>query len=255
MARPKALRSSLFSPLSCLLLPWALRISLAQRPRGSLRSRAIPIPPRICWPRSALDIIVASFKRERVNAGATVTQSNIQPQRWGGDASIPNLIRRSARDDNNIAAPGVPSLASNISSSAASANGRTISLARWNSHYLIPPVSATGNDSTPVGSFTSPDWVLVTAQGPNSAPLPNAVIGRYAFAVYDEGGLIDVNLGGAPNYAFLTPPTRPARRLAPKYPVEESEIMLAACQPPSFTPDHLNHYQKYNRRSHMVLYA
>ena len=91
-----------------------------------------------------------------------------------------------------------------------------------------------------MGSFVSPDWVLVTAQGPNSAPLPNAVIGRYAFAVYDEGGLIDVNLGGAPNYASLTPPTRPARRLAPKYPVEESEIMLAACQPPNFTPDHLN---------------
>ena len=84
-----------------------------------------------------------------------------------------------------------------------------------------------GIDSTPVSSFTAPDWVLVTAQGPNSAPAPNAVIGRYAFAVYDEGGLIDINLGGFPNYASLTRPTRPTRRLAPKYPLEESEIMLA----------------------------
>ena len=56
-------------------------------------------------------------------------------------------------------------------------------------------------------------------------------IGRYAFAVYDEGGLIDVNVGGFPTYANLTRPTRPARRLAPKYPVEESEIMLAAFTP------------------------
>ena len=47
--------------------------------------------------------------------------------------------------------------------------------------------------------------------------------------MYDEGGLIDVNVGGFPTYANLTRPTRPTRRLAPKYPVEESEIMLAAC--------------------------
>ena len=76
-------------------------------------------------------------------------------------------------------------------------------LARWNSHYLIP-ASATGIDSTPVASFTAPDWVLVTGQGPNSAPAPNAVIGRYAFAVYDEGGLITMNVGGFPTYASLT---------------------------------------------------
>jgi hypothetical protein len=29
-------------------------------------------------------------------------------------------------------------------------------------------------------------------------PAPNAVIGRYAFAVYDEGGLLDMNLAGYP---------------------------------------------------------
>ena len=59
--------------------------------------------------------------------------------------------------------------------------------------------------------------------------------------MYDEGGLIDVNLGGFPTYAGLTLPTRPTRRLSatyPKYPLEESEIMLAACKDPKFTPDH-----------------
>ena len=85
--------------------------------------------------------------------------------------------------------------------------------------------------------------MLVTAQGPKPAPAPNEVIGRYAFAVYDEGGLLDMNLGGFPTYASLTLPTRPTRRLAAKYPVEESEIMLVsanACQEPKFTPDHTN---------------
>ena len=65
--------------------------------------------------RSALDIVVGSLKREIVVAGTTVTQANIQPQRSGDDASIPNLIRRSVRDD-AIPPPAVPSFASAVSS-------------------------------------------------------------------------------------------------------------------------------------------
>ena len=191
--------------------------------------------------RSALDITVSDLKRE-IASNPTVTTANIQPLTYGvppitDPTPIPNLIRRSFSGDPT-------GRTSSVSSSAAAANGRIISLARWNSHYLIPRASTTTSiDSTPVSSFTAPDWVLVTGQGPISAPAPNAVIGRYAFAVYDEGGLIDTNLGGFPNYAGLTLPTRPTRRLAAKYPLEESEIMLVstdACQAPNFTPDHTN---------------
>jgi len=192
--------------------------------------------------RSALDTVVGGFKQEIINANnaGPVNQSNIQPQRSGDDASIPNLIRRSVRNDPIPAPPGVPSLASAISSAPLDpTNPRRgeITFARWNSHYLIP--------STALTTFRAPDWVLVTAQGPNSAPPPSAVIGRYAFAVYDEGGLMNMNVGGFPNYASLsrpTRPTRPGRRIAPRYPSEESEIMLAAftpddnCQSPNFTP-------------------
>ena len=55
-----------------------------------------------------------------------------------------------------------------------------------------------------------------------------------------------MNLGGFPTYASLTLPTLPSRpapatrRLAAKYPLEESEIMPIVCQPPGFTPDHIN---------------
>src|SRR5262245_11808393 len=185
--------------------------------------------------RSALDITVSDLKQEIAN-NPTVTTANILPSQYGvppitDPSPIPNLIRRSFS--------GAPqSRASTVSSGAESANGRSISVARWHSHYLIPRASAgTDVDSTPVSSFIAPDWVLVTAQGPNSAPTPNAVIGRYAFAVYDEGGLINMNLGGYPAYAGLT---RPTRRLAAKDPLEESEIMLVACQVPNFTPDHIN---------------
>ena len=143
--------------------------------------------------RSALDIIVGSLKREIIVAGANVTQANIQPQRSGDDTSIPNLIRRSVRDD-AISPPGIPSFASAVSSGPvdpANPKRGEITRARWNSHYLIPGAA----------SFTPPDWVLVTFEGPHPAPSPGDVVGRYAFAVYDEGGLLDMNLAGFPSWA------------------------------------------------------
>jgi len=143
--------------------------------------------------RTALDIIVSSLKREIAVAGVNVTQANIQPQRSGDDASIPNLIRRSVRND-AISPPGVPSFASAVSSGPvdpANPKRGEITRARWNSHYLIPAAA----------SFTPPDWVLVTLRGPNPAPLPSDLVGRYAFAVYDEGGLLDMNLAGFPAWA------------------------------------------------------
>jgi hypothetical protein len=190
--------------------------------------------------RSALDITVGDLQQEI--ATTSISQNTIQPSRYGvppitDPQPIPNLIRRSFS--------GAPqSRASIVSSGAASANGRSISLARWNSHYLVPRASTgIAIDSTPVSSFTAPDWVLVTPQGPKPTPVPNAVIGRYAFAVYDEGGLMNMNLGGFPTYARLTLPGQrapSARRMPARHRSEESEIMLAAGQAPNFTPENTN---------------
>src|SRR5206468_3015200 len=102
--------------------------------------------------RTALDISVGDLKQE-IATNQPVTALNIQPQRYGDHVSIPNLIRRSVYGDPT-------GRTSNISSTAAAANGRTMSLARWISHYLIPSGA----------TFTAPDWVLLTAQGPNPAP-------------------------------------------------------------------------------------
>ena len=75
--------------------------------------------------------------------------------------------------------------------------------------------------------------------------------------MYDEGGLIDVNLGGFPTYASLTRPTRPTRRLAPKYPLEESEIMLAAFTPnaPCQTLTAGSDTRNFSHGSPVLLYA
>src|SRR5438876_10907623 len=144
--------------------------------------------------RTALVATVGDFKQAILN-NPTITRANIQPtpSPVPTPSDIPNLIRYSSR---NAAA----SRASNISSAAGSANGRSISTSRWNSHYLVPRgnPSDPSTNSSPVQSFTSPDWVLVTGQGPNPAPAPSAVIGRYAFSVYDEGGLLDMTVAGSP---------------------------------------------------------
>jgi hypothetical protein len=98
-----------------------------------------------------------------------------------------------------------------VSSTTPSLNGRYFTPAYWNAHYLLPTVSST--DSTPytsgaITSFVPPSWVLVARDGSNPTPSTlnsgmttsgtNPVVGRYAFAIYHEGGLLDVNAAGYP---------------------------------------------------------
>jgi hypothetical protein len=151
--------------------------------------------------------------------------ANIVPMQWpsptpGTTPAIPNLLRRSLRYDERPGpnaipspSPGVASHASAVSSTEASANGRYVAVPRWNKHYLIPRLAgAAPTDPTPdpaVG-FVAPDWVIVTRNGPTafSAWGPNLkdptqsnnfyCVGRYAYAIYDQGGLLDVNVAGYP---------------------------------------------------------
>ena len=179
--------------------------------------------------RSALDIVVTDFKQEIAN-GAVITNTNVQPQRSPTPASgampaIPNLIRRSVQAD-AISAPAVSSRASAVNSTAdVSVNSRSVSLARWNRHYLVPKTNPSDDASDPITTgfsapnYWAPDWVIVTRSGPtvfsgwNSglADSTNAsyALGRYAYAVYDEGGLLDFNVAGYP-YPSPSPAVTPA---------------------------------------------
>jgi hypothetical protein len=108
-------------------------------------------------------------------------------------------------------AVSVPENSTAVSSTTPSLNGRYITPARWNEHYLLPINSSA--DSTPgwpgAGTFTPPSWVLVARDGSNptqwnsnmitSGSNTSSVIGRYAFAIYHEGGLLDVNAAGYPS--------------------------------------------------------
>ena len=164
--------------------------------------------------RSALNIVAGDLMQEIVNGGIPPSAgANVVPVRSGNLAAIPNLIRRSVRSD-SIAAPGIASRASAISSSDPSANTRFVSASRWNSHFLIPKLNLGNDEPEPIAGFVPPDWVLVSRSGPakqtalgtgaralsNSADAnPTYVIGRYAYAIYDEGGLLDMNIAGYPS--------------------------------------------------------
>jgi hypothetical protein len=140
------------------------------------------------------------------------SNANMLPMRSGNAGGspdpIPNLIRRSVYPD-LITAPGITSRASAVNSTSTALNGRQITTRRWNSHYLIPKINTT-DDSVPVNDFVAPDWVIVTRNGPisfanwnsalkdSTATNASYAIGRYAYAVYDEGGLLDINMAGFP---------------------------------------------------------
>jgi hypothetical protein len=125
--------------------------------------------------------------------------------------SLPNLVAISS------AGPLYPTGISRGSSdltTGTSLNGRSISMARWNQVLLLPKNDPASTNPAPVTtSFPSdgskaPHWILVARNGSNptawSTNLRNGsgateVLGRYAYMIYNEGGLLDANVAGGPS--------------------------------------------------------
>ena len=165
--------------------------------------------------QSAMDNIIGDLRQEITDGSTTTTvnvngtnvsiytptsPSNMVPQRNVNLTGIYNLVRRSVRSD-PILPPARPSRASAVNSMTdVSANGRYVTSTRWNGHYLIPKGNVNTSDPSPTPTFNAvtPDWVFVTSAGATPSPNPADVIGRYAYAIYDEGGLLDANLVGLP---------------------------------------------------------
>jgi hypothetical protein len=191
---------------------------------------------------SAMDNIIGDLRKEIANGSSSpaptfgsgsnlyyvytpTSAANLVPQRSGNAAGAPNLIRRSVAND-GILPPGLSSRASAVNSTTdISANGRSVTLARWNTHYLLPKYNTGTDDSYPPSpllppfnpnpavpnGFTPPDWVFITSDPTNTdagrrvitGPDP-LVIGRYAYAIYDESGLLDMNVAGYPTGTTAT---------------------------------------------------
>jgi hypothetical protein len=177
--------------------------------------------------------IVAGSTLTNVGTGATTsnlyiptTNFTVVPYRVG-DQGFANLIAESASTSNfwtganyNATVTSPIRSAANNSTTNTSLNGRYIALGRWNKPGLLgDPGSGTSpqmtNNSPTTGNpYVPPDWVIVTRQGPiatattampsmatladRSTANQNYAVGRYAYTVYDEGGLIDANAVGVP---------------------------------------------------------
>ena len=169
--------------------------------------------------QGAINTIVSDFKQE-ISDGSTnfafgtntvfipKASTNAAPFLVGTSANLPNLIKRSSSGLPFSAAGAAR--ASAASSASVSQNGRSISPARWNAALLLPKANTnSATDLTP-SNFTAPDWILVNRRGGNPTTWntnmiwtpdvtnTNSVTGRFAYAIYDEGGLLDVNVAGCP---------------------------------------------------------
>ncbi|PAW77482.1 MAG: hypothetical protein B9S32_10815 [Verrucomicrobia bacterium Tous-C9LFEB] len=95
-----------------------------------------------------------------------------------------NLIRQSiASADSN---------ASTHSVTTPARNSRSIGAARWNAPKLL-----TGNGFT--GTTQLPNWIYLTDNAGVTTTLSVNVIGRFAYNVYDTGGLLNANVAGFPS--------------------------------------------------------
>ena len=132
-----------------------------------------------------------------------------------GDEGILNILKvsRASRPffsstDGYLTPAGKPkdgqTRASMISTGTLSANGRRVSPARWNRPQLM-----TGTEQT--NKFKVPDWIYLDREGKNPTSFTSAelktfadstagnndcVLGRFAYVIYDEGGLLDINVLG-----------------------------------------------------------
>lgn len=166
--------------------------------------------------RSALELIIGDIKKEMLAGSMDVSVTGgilrpvnnavMQPSRILADASLlnnsefDNLVKQSVESvpffplsapyTNNSAIAKIASV-SQVGTGVSAKNSRKISVARWNAPKLLRGAGFT-NDAQ------APRWVYLGRDGLASASGTN-VIGRFAFNVYNIGGLANINVAGFPS--------------------------------------------------------
>ncbi len=166
--------------------------------------------------QGGLSMVVGGLRQEVAKDGGStnvsgvtvytnVASSNIMPQRAGVKAGMGSLVKVSA----NVAfytnaAGGLKG--SDVKTTTGNEAARPIRQERWSKPQLVTFTNASD----------VPSWVYVARGGPvsggtltfgqtgataNNAALSNTnyVMGRFAYAVYDVGGLLDITVAGYPS--------------------------------------------------------
>jgi len=143
-----------------------------------------------------------------------VTSANIEPQAIVANTAFPTLVKTSTNAPFFTGNSSSQLEASTNSTTTASQNGRSVSPARWGQSYF-------GTGGAFFSNAQAPYWVIMTRSGAtnakglgfgatgntlNNAAAANAnyAIGRFAYAIYNEGGLLDVTVAGTPTGVTLT---------------------------------------------------
>lgn len=147
---------------------------------------------------------------------ASNTYPSMMPRRVVSGTSAPlNIVKQSlsgrrffesgsSNGYRNDADPG-PARASSISTTTPALRGSRLLPKTWEKPQLMTETEA--------ASFTSPDWIYLDRSGGNPTEFTEAtmallsdrksdnssyVIGRFAYVIYDVGGLLDINIVGNP---------------------------------------------------------
>jgi|GEM_PF-2250553 len=135
-----------------------------------------------------------------LNAASMMPRRQISANITAANANFTNLIRQSV--------PGADSAASTDSTATAARNRRTVGPSRWNETRLVGGSGFAANQV--------PSWVYVRSDGSASATAGNDTIGRFAYNVFDVGGLLDVTVAGytsgAASGAIKIPPAEQVAR-------------------------------------------
>ena len=179
--------------------------------------------------KTAMDTILGDFTSEIQAGSTTYTSNNIPiyiPTNYSTNAAtmVPFRTVLPALTNLVTVSEGGTNFWSTTGSSYSPQTGPA--RASGDTHYLVTTPSANGRylpisanswlkpqllDAAVTNQFPTPAWIMITRQGPvtsgtalpaiatmaNSSPSNMSyAIGRYAYAVYDVGGLVDVNVAG-----------------------------------------------------------
>jgi hypothetical protein len=159
----------------------------------------------------AIDALLGDLKAEMAYGVTSTTNSygfvvygitnasKMVPERTFPNSSDTNYANLVSYSGTALYSSG-PNRADGDKTTASNAAGRRISLDRWNKPLFL---SSTGSVKN---VFDNVKWVTVNRKGENGSTTSqrnlsntDSLIGRYAYVIYDEGGLLDLNVAGYPS--------------------------------------------------------
>lgn len=184
--------------------------------RGAVESVVGDLLQEIAAGSSVTNVVTGTV---RTTLYYPATNSNMVPSLSGftTNAGLENIVKVSSTNPvfrvatSSGGVSNGPMRGINSASTNVSFNGRSVSPLRWNRSLLIGrKATNSATDWTPVDAFNGaiPQWVLIARNGSNpttwnsdmrwSPTNGTTVIGRYAYIIHNEGGLLDANVAGYP---------------------------------------------------------